>query len=186
MASVNKVMLIGNLTRDPEVRYTPKGSAVADIGLAINRYFTMENGEKREETTFVDVVLWGRQAELAQQYLGKGRPVFIEGRLQLDTWDDKTTGQKRSKLRVVGEVMQFLGSPKDNQGGGGESTGGGGGGYQQSGGDSGGGGGGGGGGYQQPASPPPAAPAAPTAPPTQDNDGAQFDSSVEEEDDIPF
>ncbi|MFT4547031.1 MAG: single-strand DNA-binding protein [Pseudoalteromonas tetraodonis] len=184
MASVNKVMLIGNLTRDPEVRYTPKGSAVADIGLAINRYFTMENGEKREETTFVDVVLWGRQAELAQQYLGKGRPVFIEGRLQLDTWDDKTTGQKRSKLRVVGEVMQFLGSPKDNQGGGGESTEGGGGGYQQSGGDSG--GGGGGGGYQQPASPPPAAPAAPTAPPTQDNDGAQFDSSVEEEDDIPF
>ena len=143
MASVNKVMLIGNLTRDPEVRYTPKGSAVADIGLAINRYFTLENGEKREETTFVDVVLWGRQAELAQQYLSKGRPVFIEGRLQLDSWEDKASGQKRSKLRVVGENMQFLGSPKDGGG-----DGGGGGGYQQ-------GASGGGGGNQQGASSPP-------------------------------
>jgi single-strand DNA-binding protein len=173
MASVNKVMLIGNLTRDPEVRYTPKGSAVADIGLAINRYFTLENGEKREETTFVDVVLWGRQAELAQQYLSKGRPVFIEGRLQLDSWEDKTSGQKRSKLRVVGENMQFLGSPKDNPGGGG------GGGDQQQ--------------QQQPqqqqqqqqqSSPPP-------APQSNEgggsgSDGAQFDTNVEEEDDIPF
>lgn len=114
MASLNKVMLIGNLTRDPEVRYTPKGTAVAELGVAVNRRYTAENGEKREETTFVDVTLWGRTAELAGQYLKKGRSVYIEGRLQLDSWDDKQTGQKRSKLRVVGEEMQFLGgSPRD-------------------------------------------------------------------------
>jgi len=112
MASLNKVMLIGNLTRDPEVRYTPKGTAVAELGIAVNRRYTAENGEKREETTFVDVTLWGRTAELAGQYLKKGRPVYIEGRLQLDTWDDKQTGQKRSRLRVVGEEMQFLGGPR--------------------------------------------------------------------------
>src|SRR6059036_2839554 len=103
MASLNKVMLMGNLTRDPEVRYTPKGTAVAEIGLAVNRTFTAENGEKREETTFVDVTLWGRQAEVAAEYLKKGRPVFIEGRLQMDSWEDKTTGQKRTKLKVVAE-----------------------------------------------------------------------------------
>ncbi len=108
MANVNKVMLLGNITRDPEVRYTPKGTAVTDLGLAVNRIRNGENGERIEETTFVDVTLWGRQAELAGQYLSKGRPVFIEGRLQLDTWDDKQSGQKRSKLRVVGENMQFL------------------------------------------------------------------------------
>jgi len=119
MASLNKVMLIGNLTRDPEIRYTPKGSAVAEIGLAVNRRYTMENGEKREETTFVDVTLWGRTAELAGEYLKKGRPVYIEGRLQLDSWDDKQTGQKRSKLRVVGEEMQFLSSREGGAGGGG-------------------------------------------------------------------
>ncbi len=123
MASYNKVMLLGNCTRDPEVKYTPKGSAVTDLGLAINRYYTTDGGEKREETTFVDVTLWGRQAEIAGEYLKKGRPVFIEGRLQLDTWDDKQTGQKRSKLRVVGEAMQLLGSRE----GGGEGGGGGGG-----------------------------------------------------------
>lgn len=110
MANFNKVMLMGNLTRDPEIRYTPKGTAVCEIGLAINRYFSGENGDKREETTFVDVTLWGRTAEIAQEYLKKGRPVFIEGRLQLDSWEDKTSGQKRSKLRVVGEGMQLLGS----------------------------------------------------------------------------
>jgi single-strand DNA-binding protein len=120
MASYNKVMLLGNCTRDPEVKYTPKGSAVTDLGLAINRYYTTDGGEKREETTFVDVTLWGRQAEIAGEYLKKGRPVFIEGRLQLDTWDDKQTGQKRSKLRVVGEAMQLLGSREGgNEGGGG-------------------------------------------------------------------
>jgi single-strand DNA-binding protein len=110
MASFNKVILLGNLTRDPEVRYTPKGSAVCDLGLAVNRTYTLDNGEKREEVTFVDVVLWARLAEIAGEYLKKGRPVFIEGRLQLDTWDDKQSGQKRSKLRVIGETMQLLGS----------------------------------------------------------------------------
>src|ERR1700704_3518058 len=110
MASFNKVILLGNLTRDPEIRYTPKGSAVCDLGLAVNRQYTLENGEKREEVTYVDVVLWARLAEIAAEYLKKGRPVFIEGRLQLDTWDDKQSGQKRSKLRVIGENMQMLGS----------------------------------------------------------------------------
>ena len=124
MANLNKVMLIGNLTRDPEIKYTPKGSAVADIGLAINRNYTLESGEKREETTFVDVVLWSRLAELAGQYLKKGRSVYIEGRLQLDSWDDKQTGQKRTKMRVVGEVVQFLGGPRESGGGGGDEEGG--------------------------------------------------------------
>lgn len=110
MASYNKVLLLGNLTRDPEVRYTPKGSAVADLGIAVNRQYTLDSGEKREEVTFVDVTFWGRTAEIAGEYLKKGRPVFIEGRLQLDTWDDKQSGQKRSKLKVIGEMMQMLGS----------------------------------------------------------------------------
>ena len=128
MANFNKVMLMGNLTRDPEIRYTPKGTAVAEIGLAINRYFSGESGDKREETTFVDVTLWGRTAEIASEYLKKGRPVFIEGRLQLDTWEDKQSGQKRSKLRVVAEGMQLLGSrggaggPDENSGPGGASS----------------------------------------------------------------
>jgi single-strand DNA-binding protein len=119
MPNLNKVMLMGNLTRDPEVKYTPKGTAVADIGLAINRVYSSDQGERREETTFVDVELWGRQAEIAGEYLRKGRPVYIEGRLKLDTWDDKQTGQKRSKMRVVGETMQLLGA-RDGNGGGGE------------------------------------------------------------------
>ena len=101
-------MLIGNLTRDPEIKYTAKGTAIGDLSLAINRSFKGDNGERQEETTFVDVTLWGKTAELAGQYLAKGRPVYIEGRLQLDTWQDKE-GQKRSKLKVIGEVMQFLG-----------------------------------------------------------------------------
>jgi|SRR5690242_6668037 len=117
MASFNKVILLGNLTRDPEVRYTPKGSAVCDLGLAVNRSYTMDSGEKREEVTFVDVVLWSRLAEIAGEYLKKGRPVFIEGRLQLDTWDDKQSGQKRSKLRVIGETMQLLGGRPPGAGG---------------------------------------------------------------------
>jgi single-strand DNA-binding protein len=120
MASFNKVILLGNLTRDPEIRYTPKGSAVCDLGLAVNRVYTLDSGEKREEVTFVDVVLWARLAEIAGEYLKKGRPVFIEGRLQLDTWDDKQSGQKRSKLRVIGETMQLLGS-RPSSGAGGES-----------------------------------------------------------------
>ena len=109
MASFNKVILLGNLTRDPEVRYTPKGSAVCDLGIAINRQYTLDSGEKREEVTYVDVVLWSRLAEIAGEYLKKGRPIFIEGRLQLDTWDDKQSGQKRSKLRVVADSVQFIG-----------------------------------------------------------------------------
>ena len=124
MASFNKVILLGNLTRDPEVRYTPKGSAVCDLGIAINRQYTLDSGEKREEVTYVDVVLWSRLAEIAGEYLKKGRPVFIEGRLQLDTWDDKQSGQKRSKLRVIGETMQLLGGrpPGAGSGGGGEGS----------------------------------------------------------------
>ncbi len=123
MANVNKVILIGNLTRDPEVKYTPKGMAVAEIGLAVNRTYTVD-GEKREETTFVDLELWGKTAELAGQYLSKGRPCYFEGRLKLDTWDDKTTGAKRSKMRVVVETMQFLGGRSDGDGGGGGGGGG--------------------------------------------------------------
>ncbi|MDQ6621952.1 MAG: single-stranded DNA-binding protein [Verrucomicrobiota bacterium] len=121
MASFNKVILVGNLTRDPEVRYTPKGSAVCDLALAVNRQYSLEGGEKREEVTYVDVVLWARLAEIAGEYLKKGRPVLIEGRLQLDSWDDKQSGQKRSKLRVVGETMQLLGSRPSGGSGGGDS-----------------------------------------------------------------
>jgi len=129
MASFNKVILIGNLTRDPQVRYTTDGKAVADIGLAINsQWFDKQSNQKKEETTFVDVTLWGRQAEVAGEYLAKGRPVLIEGRLQLDTWDDKATGQKRSKLKVVGDNLQMLGSRQDGGGSGGGGGGGGGGG----------------------------------------------------------
>ncbi|MCE9612426.1 MAG: single-stranded DNA-binding protein [Chthoniobacter sp.] len=119
MASYNKVMIIGNLTRDPEIKYTPKGTAIADIGLAVNRNYTTDSGEKREEVTFIDVTLWGRVAEIVGEYCKKGRPLFVEGRLQLDSWDDKATGQKRSKLKVVGENIQLLGS-REGGGGGGE------------------------------------------------------------------
>src|SRR5689334_5003171 len=120
MASFNKVILVGNLTRDPELRYTPKGMAIAKVGLAINRNWTSESGEKKEEVTFVDVDIFGRTAENVAQYMKKGRPILIEGRLRLDQWDDKQTGQKRSKLGVVGEVVQFLGSPAGGGGEGGE------------------------------------------------------------------
>lgn len=109
MASFNKVILLGNVTRDPEIRYTPKGTAVTELGVALNRVFTSDNGERREEVTFVEVTLWGRTAEIAGEYLKKGRPVLIEGRLQLDTWDDKQSGQKRSKLKVVADTLQLIG-----------------------------------------------------------------------------
>lgn len=110
MANLNKVFLMGNLTADPEVRYTPKGTAVCDLRLAINRYIGSgtDSSERQEETTFVDITLWSRQAEIAGTYLKKGRGVFIEGRLQLDSWEDKQTGQKRTKLRVIGENMQLM------------------------------------------------------------------------------
>lgn len=116
MASFNKVILLGTLTRDPELKYTPKGTAIADIGMAINRNYTADNGEKREEATFVDVTLWGRVAEIVGEYCKKGRPLFVEGRLQLDTWDDKQTGQKRSKLKVIGENIQLIGGKPQGEG----------------------------------------------------------------------
>src|SRR5205823_3224242 len=110
MASFNKVILAGNLTRDPELRYTPKGMAIAKIGLAVNRTWKNEAGETKEEVTFVDVDSFGRQAEIIAQYFRKGRPILMEGRLRLDQWDDKQTGQKRSKLGVVLESFSFLDS----------------------------------------------------------------------------
>lgn len=126
MASFNKVILVGNLTRDPQVRYTPGGSAVAEVGLAVNRsWFDKNSNSRKEETTFVDVTLWGRTAEVASEYLTKGRSVLIEGRLQLDQWDDKESGQKRSKLKVVGENMTMLGGKGESGGGGGGKSGGG-------------------------------------------------------------
>jgi single-strand DNA-binding protein len=116
MASFNKVILVGNLTRDPELRYTSKGTAIAKIGLAVNRVWTSETGEKKEEVTFVDVDVFGRTAENVGQYMRKGSPILIEGRLRLDQWDDKQTGQKRSKLGVVAETVQFLGGPRSGEG----------------------------------------------------------------------
>jgi single-strand DNA-binding protein len=117
MANFNKVILAGNLTRDPELRYTPKGTAIAKFGLAINRTWTNETGEKKEEVTFVDVDAFGRQAETIGQYFKKGRPILVEGRLRLDTWDDKQTNQKKSKLGVVLEGFQFMDSGKMTEGG---------------------------------------------------------------------
>lgn len=117
MASFNKVILVGNLTRDPELRYTPKGMAIAKLGLAVNRTWRNEAGETKEEVTFVDVDVFGRTAENVGQYMRKGRPILIEGRLKLDQWDDKQTGQKRSRLGVVAETVQFLGSPAGEGGG---------------------------------------------------------------------
>jgi single-strand DNA-binding protein len=124
MPSFNKVILAGNLTRDPELRYTPKGMAIARIALAVNRNWRSETGEQKEEVTFVDVDAFGKQAETIAQYMKKGRPILIEGRLRLDTWEDKQTQQKRSRLGVVLESFQFLGSG-DRAGGGGEGGGGG-------------------------------------------------------------
>lgn len=117
MANFNKVILAGNLTRDPELRYTPKGTAVARLGLAINRRWKSETGETKDETTFVDVDAFGKTAETIAQYLKKGRPILMEGRLRYDTWEDKQTNQKRSKLGVVLETFQFLDSGRANEGG---------------------------------------------------------------------
>jgi single-strand DNA-binding protein len=118
MASFNKVILAGNLTRDPELRYTPKGTAVAKIGLAVNRTWTTETGEKKEEVSFIDVEAWGRQGEVIAQYMKKGRPLLIEGRLKLDSWEDKNTKQKVSKLKVVLESFSFIDSNRGDAGGG--------------------------------------------------------------------
>lgn len=120
-ASFNRVILVGNLTRDPELRYTPSGTAVTDIGLAVNDRRKNQAGEWVEETTFVDVTLWGRTAEVASEYLSKGSSALIEGRLKLDTWE--TDGQKRSKLKVIGEKLQLLGSRGGGAGNAGGSAG---------------------------------------------------------------
>ena len=172
MANLNKVMIIGNLTADPDVRTTPRGTQLTELRLAVNRVSSGPNdGERREETTFLDVTCWGRTGEVAAQYLSKGRPVFIEGRLQMDTWEDKQTGQKRSRIRIIAENLQLLGGRGDAPQGGGapqRSSGYDNGGYRQ------------GGGYQQ------------------QGDAYQQDNyrqpqrpapapmSMEEDDDIPF
>jgi len=117
MAKFNKVILAGNLTRDPELRYTPKGTAIAKITVAINRTWKSETGENKEEVTFVDVDAFTRQAELIGQYFKKGRPILVEGRLKLDQWEDKNTHQKQSKLKVVLESFSFLDSNRGGEGG---------------------------------------------------------------------
>jgi single-strand DNA-binding protein len=115
MSSYNRVILMGNLTRDPEVKTLGSGSTVANISLAVNRKYTASNGEKREEVTYVDVNFWGKQAELFGRLgVQKGSPIFIEGRLHLESWEDKGTGQKRSRLKVVGEGFQLIGSRRND------------------------------------------------------------------------
>ncbi|MEC8826122.1 MAG: single-stranded DNA-binding protein [Verrucomicrobiota bacterium] len=174
MPNLNKVQLMGNITRDPEVRYTPKGTAVTDIGLAINRNFSTDDGERREETTFVDITFWGRQAEVIGEYMKKGRPLYVEGRLQLDQWEDKSTGQQRSRLKVIGDNFQFLGS-RDDGGQRGGGNGGQGYGGQQGGGDY----------RQQPQQAPPQqqAPVQQQAPAQQNYDPIP---PSDDDDDIPF
>jgi single-strand DNA-binding protein len=116
MPALNKVLLMGNLTRDPELRVTPKGTPICQFGLAINRTYKMESGETREEVTFVDIEAWGKQGETIAKYCTKGRPLYVEGRLKLDSWEDKNTKEKRSRMKIVLEQFQFLG---DGRGGGG-------------------------------------------------------------------
>lgn len=128
MASLNKVFLIGNLTQDPELRRLPTGTAVATLRMAVNESFQTKGGERQERTLYVDVDVWDRQAETCQQYLQKGAPAFVEGRLQMDQWTDKESGQTRSRMKIRAERVQFLNSRRDGQGGGG-GYGGGGGGY---------------------------------------------------------
>jgi single-strand DNA-binding protein len=115
-ANLNKVLLMGNLTRDPEVRYTPKGTAVGDLGIAINDSYKAQDGTIKETVTYVDIEVWGRQAETCKQYLTKGRPVFVEGQLRLDQWETPT-GEKKSRLRVRADRVQFLGGGPGRTGG---------------------------------------------------------------------
>ena len=117
MPNLNKVMLMGT---DPGRNQIPKGTAIANFGIAVNRNYTTESGEKREEVTFIDLESFGRTAEIIGEYFKKGRPIYVEGRLKLDQWDDKTTGKKMSKLRVVVDSFEFLGSREGGGGGGGE------------------------------------------------------------------
>jgi len=156
----NKVLLMGNLTRDIELRHTASNTAIASFGLAVNRKFRTQSGENREEVMFVDCDAWGRTAEVMSQYLGKGKPVFIEGRLRLDQWEDKNDGSKRSKLKVVVENFQFV--------------------------DSGGGGGAGGGGGQSSRPAPAAAGAARGGGGGGGSGGGGYDEPVITDDDIPF
>lgn len=113
MPNFNKVMLMGNLTRDPEIRVTPKGTSICQFGLAVNREWKDEGGQKREEVMFIDVEAWGKTGDVIAKYMFKGRPLFVEGRLKLEQWEDKATGQKRSKLKVVAENFQFVGGKVD-------------------------------------------------------------------------
>jgi len=119
MAALNKVILLGNLTRDPEIRVTGNNLTICKLGIAVSRNFTTRDGEKREETTFVDVDAFGKQAEVIGKYMSKGRPILVEGRLQLDTWETQN-GEKRSKLKVVCENFQFIGGRSDESGSGGD------------------------------------------------------------------
>ena len=157
MASFNKVIIAGNLTRDPEMRYTPKGTAVAGFGLAINRKWKTETGEMKEEVTFVDVDAFGRQAEVIAQYMKKGRPLLVEGRLRLNEWEDKNTHQKVTKLRVVLESFSFIDSNRGESAVAGEAQ------RTRTG----------------------AAPAAPAAP-ASSSEPAVPDAPAPEEDDVPF
>ncbi len=118
MPSLNKVMLMGNLTRDPELRVTPKGTPICQFSLAINRQFKMDSGETREEVIYVDVEAWGKQGETIAKYMVKGRPLYVEGRLRLDQWEDKNTKEKRSRMKVVLEQFQFLGDGRAGGAGG--------------------------------------------------------------------
>lgn len=117
MASLNKVFLLGNLTRDPDLRNTPSGSVVCDLGLAVTRRFYAADGQQQEETCFVDITVWGKSAENCKKYLSKGSQVMIEGRLKLDQWEDRNGGGKRSKIGVVAEVVQFMGGKREDNSG---------------------------------------------------------------------
>lgn len=186
MSSFNKVILMGNLTRDPQLKYLPSQMAVAEFGLAMNRKFRTQAGEDREEVTFVDCSAFGKTGELINQYFTKGKPIFIEGRIKYDSWEDKQGGGKRSKITVVVENFQFVGG-RDGGGGGGQPS------YDDA--DAGGqGGGGGGGGYPQRRPAPqqnrgPAAPQQqrpPARPPQQQPEPPFSENQEFKEDDIPF
>lgn len=192
MSNYNKVILMGNLTRDPELRFTPSNMAICKFGLAVNRRFKDgQSGEWREEPTFVDITIFGRRGEAFAKYHTKGKPAFIEGSLRFDTWEDQQSGQKRSKLYVVGDEWQFVGGAGRGEGGGG-----GGGGYRSEGGGDygggggggdygGGGGGGGGGGYQRDSGPSAPAPQQQQAGAGQ-GDGGGGSREYLEVDDTPF
>ena len=189
MASYNKVLLMGNLTRDPQLKYLPNQTPIAEFGLAVNRRYRTQSGEDREEVNFFDCSAWGKTGELINQYFTKGKPIFIEGRLKYDSWEDKQGGGKRSRVTIVVENFQFIGS-RDGGGGGGGGYGGQGGGHDQS--------QGGGydegqgppqrGGYQaRGGAPPQRGPQRPPPGPPQDQQQQPFsDEQTFKEDDIPF